>query len=186
MFRSLMLFSLLLVLAACQTSGPRADFDLNRDFSQYQTWEWAEPAVTYAPANDPRLTSDLTTERIVEAVAAQLDVRGLRPVADGSAADLQARTSVVVETRRDNVTTHYGGGWGYWSPYWGGPGYSQTRTVDYQVMTLQIDLLDAAENRLVWRGSDSEVINERLSPIERSREMHERVARILTNYPPNY
>ena len=53
-------------------------------------------------------------------------------------------------------------------------------------MTLQIDLLDAADGRLVWRGSDSEVINDRLSPIDRSRAMHERAARILSNYPPNY
>lgn len=186
MFRSLILLPLLLVLVACQTSGPRADFDLNRDFGQYQTWEWAEPAVTYAPANDPRLSSDLTTQRIEEAVAAQLDVRGLRPALEAGSADLKVRSSMVVETRRDNITTHYGGGWGYWGPYWGGPGYSQTRTVDYQVMTLQIDLLDAADGRLVWRGSDSEVINDRLSPIDRSRAMHERAARILSNYPPNY
>lgn len=186
MFRLMMLLPLLLVLGACQSSGPRADFDLTRDFGQYQTWYWADPAVTYAPAHDPRLASDLTTQRVEEAVSAQLDVRGLRPAADAATADLHVRASVVMETRRDNVTTHYGGGWGYWGPYWGGPGYSQTRTVDYQVMTLQIDLLDTRDGRLVWRGSDSDTVNERLSPIERSRQMHERVARILTNYPPNY
>lgn len=186
MFRSLMMLSMLVVLSACQTSGPRADFDLNRNFDQYRTWTWAEPAVTYAPVNDPRLNSDLTTQRIEEAVAAQLDVRGLRPAVTADEADLQVRSSVVAETRRDNVTTHYGGGWGYWGSYWGGPGYSQTRAVEYQVMTLQIDLLDARDGRLVWRASDSEIINERMSPIERSREMHERVARILSNYPPNY
>lgn len=186
MFRSLMLLSLLLVLGACQTSGPRADFDMNRDFGQYQTWYWADPAVSYAPADDPRLNSDLTSQRIQEAVAGQLDIRGLRPAADAASADLLVRSSVVMETRRDNVTTHFGGGWGYWGPYWGGPGYSQTRTVDYQVMTLQIDLLDASDGRMVWRGSDSEVVNEGLSPIDRSRQMHERAARILANYPPNY
>lgn len=186
MFRLMMLLPLLLILGACQSSGPRADFDLGRDFGQYQTWYWAEPAVSYAPAHDPRLGSDLTTRRIEEAVAAQLDVRGLRPAADAASADLQVRASMVVETRRDNVTTHYGGGWGYWGPYWSGPGYSQTRTVDYQVMTLQIDLMDSSDGRLVWRGSDSDRVNERLSPIERSRQMHETAARILSNYPPNY
>ena len=184
MLRSLMLLSLLVVLGACQATGPRADFDTTRDFNQYQTWSWAETPVTYAPANDPRLASDLTTQRVEEAVAAQLDVRGLRPAQQG--ADLKVRASVVLETRRDNVTTHYGGGWGYWGPYWGGPGYSQTRTVDYQVMTLQIDLLDAADGRLVWRGSDSKIVRDRMSPAERSQEMHERAARVLSNYPPNY
>lgn len=184
MLRSMILLSMLL-LGACQATGPRADFDLSRDFSQYQTWTWADPPVTYTPANDPRLTSDLTTQRVLEAVSAQLDVRGLRPAQETATADLQVRTSVVIEQRRDNVTTHYGGGWGYWGPYWGGPGYSQTRTVDYQVMTLQIDLLDASDGRLVWRGSDSQAVQDRSTPLERSREMHERAAQILSTYPPN-
>ena len=186
MFRLMMMLSLFWMLSACQSSGPRAAFEMNRHFGQYHNWYWADPAVSYAPANDPRLDSDLTSQRIEEAVSAQLDVRGLRPATDAASADLQVRTSVVVETRRDNVTTHYGGGWGYRGPYWSGPGYSQTRSVDYQVMTLQIDLLDARDGRLVWRGSDSGTVNDRLSPLERSRQMHERVARILTHYPPNY
>lgn len=184
MLRSMILLSMLL-LGACQATGPRADFDLSRDFSQYQTWTWADPPISYAPANDPRLASDLTSQRVREAVSGQLDIRGLRPAQEPAMADLQVRASVVIEHRRDNVTTHYGGGWGYWGPYWGGPGYSQTRTVDYQVMTLQIDMLDASDGRLVWRGSDSQTVQDRLTPLERSREMHERAAQILSTYPPN-
>lgn len=186
MFRLAMLISLVLTLSACQVSGPQADFDLSRDFGQYQTWTWAEPSVRYAPASDPRLTSDLTSRRVEEAVSAQLDVRGLRPVTDVAAADLRVQATLITEIHRDNVTTHYGGYWGYWGPYWGGPGYSQTRTVEYPVMTVQIDLLDARDGQLVWRGSDSARVNDRLSPLERSREMHERVAKVLSHYPPNY
>ena len=186
MFRLSLLLPLLLMLGACQTSGPLADFDLNRDFSQYQTWSWADTPVSYTPANDPRLNSDLTTQRIEEAVSAQLDVRGLRPAEQASSADVLVHTSVIMEVHQDNVTTNYGGYWGYWGPYWGGPGFSQTRTVEYPVMTLQIDLLDAKDGRLVWRGSDTARVDERLSPIERSREMHERAARVLSSYPPNY
>lgn len=185
MLRSIMMLLSLLMLGACQATGPRADYDLSRDFSQYQTWSWADPPVTYAPANDPRLASDLTSQRVLEAVAGQLDVRGLRPAQQADAADLKVRASLVRETRRDNITTHYGGGWGYWGPYWGGPGYSQTRTVDYQVMTLQIDMLDASDGRLVWRGSDSQTVDARQTPLERTQEMHERAAQVLSTFPPN-
>lgn len=185
MLRSLMLLSAALLLSACQTSAPLADYDMSRDFSQYSTWSWAEPAVNYAPAGDPRLTSDLTTQRVQDAVSAQLDVRGLRPAADAAHADLRVSTSVVMETRHDQVTTQYGGFWGYGGPYWGGgPSYSQTRSIDHQVLTLQIDLLDAKDGRLVWRGNAEEVVRDR-SPAERSQEMHELAARVLANYPPN-
>ncbi|MGN5518374.1 DUF4136 domain-containing protein [Halopseudomonas sp. Lyrl_26] len=186
MFRLAMLISLVLALGACQVSVPRTDYDLNRDFGQYQTWSWSEPAVTYAPASDPRVASDLTSRRVKEAVSAQLDVRGLRPATEPATADLRVQATLITEIHRDDVTTHYGGYWGYWGPYWGGPGYSQTRTVEYPVMTLQIDLFDARDGQLVWRGSDSARVNERLSPLERSREMHERAARVLNSYPPGY
>src|SRR5690606_17249899 len=127
---------------------------LNRDFGQYQTWAWATPSVTYAP-DDPRLVSDRTTQRVEEAVAAQLDVRGLRPATDPAAADLQVRASVVVEMRRDNFTTHHGCAWRYGGTCWGEPGYPQTRTVYYQVMMGVLDFKDWRYGRPVWRGSDS-------------------------------
>ncbi len=185
MLRSLMLLSVAVMLTACQTNAPLADFDVSRDFSQYRTWSWADPAVTYAPPGDPRLPSDLTTQRVQDAVSAQLDVRGLRPAEDPSSADLRVSSSVVMETRRDQVTTQYGGFWGYGGPYWGGgPSYTQTRSVDYQVLTLQIDLLDGKDGRLVWRGSDSEIVRDR-SPAERTQEMHKLAAGVLANFPPN-
>ncbi|CAM5267956.1 hypothetical protein SSTU70S_03812 [Stutzerimonas stutzeri] len=46
---------------------------------------------------------------------------------------------------------------GPWSGFWGAPMYADTRTVDYQVGTLQIDFYaDAADGKLGWRGRPSE------------------------------
>ena len=85
-------------LAACQTTI-KPDYDTSYDFSTSQTWQWAEPKVTFTPADDPRLSSDLTAERIKQAVADGLDARGLRPVLEGQTADLSVKTYVVVENR---------------------------------------------------------------------------------------
>ena len=54
------------------------DFDPTRDFSAYRAWSWKEPALQYRP-DDPRIQSDLTEQRIRDAIAEQLDQRGLRP-----------------------------------------------------------------------------------------------------------
>src|SRR5690606_13716262 len=131
MFRLAMLISLVLALGACQVSVPRTDYDLNRDFGQYQTWSWSEPAVTYAPASDPRLASDLTSRRVKEAVSAQLDVRGLRSATEPATADLRVQATLITENHRDDVTTGEGGEWGEWGPEWGRAGYSHTRPVEY-------------------------------------------------------
>jgi hypothetical protein len=184
MLYRLLLLPLLLVLAACQTTRLERDFDASRDFAAYRSWSWQEPAVQYVPA-DPRLHSDLTTQRVREAVAQELDQRGLRP-AQGNP-DLKVQVWMLVEQRQDQVTTVYGGG-GYWGNpwgFWGAPGYAETSSYNYRVGTLQIDLFDGRDGKLVWRGSAEQVLPSRSrTPTERRLDIYETVTKVLSQYPP--
>ncbi|PKM29903.1 MAG: DUF4136 domain-containing protein [Gammaproteobacteria bacterium HGW-Gammaproteobacteria-11] len=185
--RPVALLLAVLALLGCQTAAVVRDYDLNRDFTQYRDWRWADPAVSYAPAGDPRIESDLTTQRVRDAVSGQLDVRGLRPAVNPAEADLQVKVYVISELRKDNVTTSYGGFFGgYWGGGWGGgPGFSETRSVDYQVLTLQIDLLDGRDGQLVWRGSDEQQLRSTpLTPVQRSELIQTLATRILGGFPP--
>jgi hypothetical protein len=181
----LMLIPVLLLLGACQTTQLDRDFDPNRDFAAYRSWSWQEPAVQYRP-DDPRLKSDLTEQRIRTAIGEQLDQRGLRPAPGGATGDLEVQAWLIVDRRQDQVTSHYGGYWGGpWHGYWGGPVYSETRTLDYRVGTLQIDLYDSKDGKLVWRGSGERILRgSQANPGERSTQIRETVARILSQYPP--
>ncbi|WP_151884054.1 DUF4136 domain-containing protein, partial [Pseudomonas putida] len=116
MLRRLVLLSFALLLAACSSNNVQQDFDASRDFAAYRSWAWQEPGLQYRP-DDPRIKSDLTEQRIRQAVADQLDQRGLRPVQGGARPDLSVRTYLIVEQRQQQITTNYGGGWG---GYWGG------------------------------------------------------------------
>ena len=48
----------------------------------------------------------------------------------------------------------------------------------------QIDLLDGKDGKLVWRGSDEQMLARSPNPADRSTAIRETVARILANYPP--
>lgn len=184
MLRTVLLIGLAWTLAACQTPPAPRDYDQSRDFTSYRTWSWAEPAVVYRPADDPRIQSDLTTQRIREAVSGQLDARGLRPAQPGVEPDLQVRAYMMIDQRQDNVTTSYGRSpvWGVWAV---DPLYTETRSVHYQVATLQLDLLDARDGQLVWRGSTSDIVRDRQqTPAERSTSIFTMVRQILDGYPP--
>ncbi|MGQ7956210.1 DUF4136 domain-containing protein [Pseudomonas sp. SP16.1] len=185
MFPRLLIVPLLLLLAACQNIQVERDYDPNRDFAAYRSWSWQEPALIYSP-DDPRLKSDLTEQRIREATAEQLDQRGLRPAAAGSPADLKVQAVLMVENRQNQVSTYHGGFWGGpWGGYWGGPAYTETRTLDYQIGTLQIDLFDGRDGKLVWRGSAQQVLrNNPGNPAERAAAIRETVARVMAQYPP--
>lgn len=184
MLRYLMLLTALATLVACQSPPAPRDYDHSRDFTAYRNWSWAEPAVIFRPADDPRIQSDLTTQRIREAVSGQLDARGLRPAPEGDQGDLMVRAYMLIDQRQDNVTTHYGHSprWGVWAM---DPLISETRSVHYQVATLQIDLLDGRDGQLVWRGSTSDLVRDRqLTPAERNNNIFAMVRQILDGYPP--
>lgn len=194
MLRRIALLGLALLLSACESMQVTNDFNPAVDFAQFRTWAWKDPAVQYQP-NNPMLKSDLTEQRIIQAVGSQLDQRGLRPVASGAKPDLLVQTYLIVANRQEQVVTNYGYGrpWGGpWGGYWGGPwegywgpaAYNETRNVIYQVGTLQIDLTDAKNGRLVWRGSAEKILNNSPTPQERSAAIREAVTKILSNYPP--
>ncbi|MNO07002.1 hypothetical protein D3C81_2290310 [compost metagenome] len=67
---------------------------------------------------------------------------------------------------------------------WGYPGYTEVRTLDYQLGTLQLDFLDR-DGKLIWRGSAAQILRKgQKEPAERTRAIHETVAKILAQYPP--
>ena len=100
---------------------------------------------------------------------------------------MNEQTNLIVENRQQQVTTNYGGGWGGpWNGYWGGPMYNETRNITYKVATIQIDLLDGKDGKLVWRGSDEQMLSNSPDPSSRSNAIRETVNRILSNYPPKH
>ncbi len=119
MFRRLAVLAVAALLSACAANQVNHDFDASRDFAAYRSWSWKDPVLQYRP-DDPRIKSDLTEQRIREAVTDQLDQRGLRTAAAGSKGDVQVQTYLIVEDRQQQVTTNYGGTWGNpWNGYWG-------------------------------------------------------------------
>lgn len=175
-----LLISLLLVLAGCQNVTLNQDFDPSRDFARYQNYEWKTPPLLFSP-DQSDVRNDLTLQRVQTAVADALLQRGLLP-ATAQNAQLQVQTSLLRETKQMQVTSGYGS---FWHDYWGYAPFVQTRTVDYQLETLQIDLLDGQDGRLVWRGSGQYVLrDERLSPQEKTAAIQNLVRQILSQYPP--
>ena len=62
-------------------------------------------------------------------------------------------------------TTYMGGGWGYgpgwgWGGGMGGMGSSTTSVRNYSVATVVLDLWDAKQKRLVWRGTVSDTMSD--------------------------
>ena len=91
----------------------------------------------------------------------------------------------IASQRQQHISSGYASSyWGYPWGYWGAP--VETRTLDYQVATLQLDLFDARDGKLVWRGSAEQVLRASAqSPAQREGAIRNTVAQVLAHYPPH-
>ena len=176
----------LLLLAGCVSSPViRSDFDPGADFSRYRTWGYYEPL-----AMEKEGYATITSQRIRSAVRREMEQRGY--VYDQVSPDLRVNMQTSIE---DRVNVHpgfydpfYGGGFGYygyrpWGWYGGGYMYGQPYVYTYREGTVVIDVVDAAQDRLVWTGSASASLRGNKTPQERAADTDYAVQQIFTQYP---
>ena len=155
------------------------DFNKNANFSAFKT---------YAYKDGTKVGQELIDARIVAAIDTELAQKGL--VKAESNPDLFVVYHMAFDQEKDISTysTGYGGGgygaygWG-WGGGWGG-GTSTTQVRNILVGTLVIDLADAKQGQLAWRGMGVKEVNTQANPDKRDKSINNAVKKILKNYPP--
>jgi Domain of unknown function (DUF4136) len=151
----------------------KTDFDHQANFSRYKTYSWQE----IKPANS------LWDARIKNAVDAQLTAKGWTQVASGG--DVAVVAIKTSQTQRSLQTFYdgFGGGWGWRRFGGGGFGEATTTEQDYKEGTLVIDLYDAKNKQLIWRGSAEDMLSSKADKNEKNLEKG--VAKMFKKFPPD-
>ncbi|MFO7338771.1 MAG: DUF4136 domain-containing protein [Lysobacteraceae bacterium] len=171
-----------LLLAAC-ASGPRisAEADPTADFGRYRSFAFYSPLAIEAHGY-----STPTSNRIRQAARAQMEARGY--VYDEREPDLWVNLNAYLQERTDVTTmpevdyTYY---YSYRArayvavPYW----RERTDVRRYTEGTLNVDLVDARENRLVWTGVAVGHARRGSTPEERGARIDAAMADIFARYP---
>jgi hypothetical protein len=164
----------LLAAAACSTLETTADWDRTTDFAKYRTWTWKD---------DDSIKNDILAKRIQAGVTAELNKKGLSPTDDNPDLWAVAHARLSKQTRVD----YYNSGWGYgwYGGYYGGGMTMSTATVrEIPVGTLIVDLVDAKQKKLVWRGIAQDTLKPERSSEEKQKALSEALAKLFENYPP--
>lgn len=167
------------MLGTAFTQQVQTDFDHQANFSQYKTYCWQE----IKPPNS------LWDSRIKKAVDAQLSAKGWTQENRGGDVAIVAikttQTQRTLHTFYDNYGD-FGGGWG-WRGFggggFGGFGESDTTEQDYKDGTLVVDLFDAKNKQLIWRGSAEDMLSNKAEKNEKNLEKG--VAKMFKDFPPN-
>lgn len=165
-----------LLAAACSTISVGTDYDPAASFSAYKTFDLL-PAPEMA-------RNALARERIDNAIIHRLELKGFTRSTDHPDFLVAVHAKISQEVQFD--TTHFGYGWGGGWGYWGRWGGGRSTTVAHQVPvgTLIIDVVDAAQKKLVWQAVASDTLNPHASAEERDRRVNEAMEKIFADFPP--
>ncbi len=145
------------------------DWDQDADFAKYQTYAWSEGA----PAPNP-----IMDQRIVTAIESELAAQGIEKV--DSNPDLYV--SYYASAKEDKHYYSDSFGYGYGRRWGGGMGTTTTREVTTVKGTLMVDIWDAKEKMLIWRGTSTDTVTD--NPEKNSKKVHKSMEKLFQKYPP--
>ncbi|MCW5581829.1 MAG: DUF4136 domain-containing protein [Luteimonas sp.] len=174
--------ALLVLLAGCAT-GPRisTEADPEADFARYRTFSFYSPL-----AIEREGYTSAASERMKAAARAQMESLGYVFTAENP--DLWLNINAFTERRTDVSTMptvdyayyySYRARGYYVVPYW----RDRTDVYRYTEGTINIDLVDAARNRLVWEGIAVGRVSNTKDAAKRDARIDGAIADIFAKYP---
>ena len=158
-----------LSVATLGLAGVSVDFEKTADFSKYKTFQWKEGTV---------LPNPLMQDRLKAAVEKELQAKGVVPASDSPHLIVMTHGRLDTRTSVDTTSFGYGGyyGWG------GGMATSSTTVREIPVGTILVDLVDAGTNKLVWRGTGTDVVSDK--PEKNEAKINKLIPKMFKSYPP--
>lgn len=166
---------LLLFLPSCSPLSVKHDYDVEFDFRGYKTYAWSEADMP----DDELARNPLVKRRVREAVDETLGSKGYS-LTDREEADFLVVTHAGIKER---MRVQDYGRYGWYDPWWG-PYGGRIEVSYYEEGTLVIDIVDAKDKKLVWRGMGTGIVNKHAKPEKMQEEINEDVKKILAPFPP--
>ena len=177
--QALLAAALVAVVTACATPlEATTDFDSDFDFSGVQK-------IAFTPVNRMDVAtvriSDMQISRINEALADELQRKGLQVVEDASEADMLLTWHLVTQERTDVRTYNSMSAYNCWRC---GPSVSDVSVRQYTQGTFIVDMIDPIRNQSAWRSIIESRLSSDPSPEDSAERRVEAARAILADFPP--
>ena len=180
--KSILILSLLALLAGCSTVSVYNDFDPGIDFSNLKTYAWSPKG--HEKIGDARIVNNpILHTHIQDAINTALTIKGFQKEVTGLP-DFWVQYDVITEDKKNILHLQpdiKGGEDSRWNDYFGDGGVA---TFHYTEGTLIINIADPQTKKLIWRGIGRGVADPDASPERRTRNINNAVDKILAEFPP--
>ena len=170
MFRTALTASILMLPALATAQDVKIDFDKAFDFSTVKT---------YSIAIGTKWGNDLSERRVLGEMDEAIAAKGWKKVADNP--NVHVILHGATETKR-NASTFYSGMGGYGYRGFGGTGTASTVVHEYQVGTVVVDMFDAKNKQLIFRGIAEDEISD--NPDRNKSRLEKAATKLFKNFPP--
>jgi len=159
------------LVAACASSPTTSsDFNPGTNFAQYHSFGFL--------ATD-KIVDPIVDSRIKSAITAALTSKGW--TLDDQNPDVWVVPHVQLSEQTQLNTYNTGWGYGRWG---GGMGTTQTTVEKIPIGTCIIDLVDAKQKQMIWRGTASNTINQKDTPEQKQAAVNQAMTQLFKNFPP--
>ncbi|HTW64569.1 MAG TPA: DUF4136 domain-containing protein [Bryobacteraceae bacterium] len=151
------------------------DYSHATNFANYHTYSWLKVSAG----------NQLWASRIRRDVNAQLLAKGWTEMPGGGQAAVTAFGSTHEQPTLETFYDSFGPGFGGWGwRGWGGPGfgYATTQTIYTPVGTLVVDIFNAANKHLIWRGVARQALSG--NPQKNEPKLAHAVNDMFKSFPP--
>ncbi|HLF30980.1 MAG TPA: DUF4136 domain-containing protein [Xanthomonadales bacterium] len=182
--RNMVLTALSVVLLAACASGPKiqTDYDTSVDFSSFKTYGFFKPMGIEGENYSTIFGATFRT-----AISREMEARGY---VKSDEPDLLFNVSAQLQEKVQVSQYSSPGGYGYYGyrsgfyDPWGGYGWNtQTHVSQYTQGTVNVDMVDRAQKRMVWEGVAIGRLNEKLTNAELRQRIDSGVTEMFTGFP---
>lgn len=182
--RLLLIAGVMALLAGC-ASGPtiQSDYDPHIDFSHYKTYGFFNPMGIEGPNY-----SSIYGSIFRDAIGKEMESRGY-VLSDNPdlminvSGRLQDKTQVTTTSNPYTGGYYYGYRRGFYDP-WVGYGYDTTTHVsNYTEGTVNVDMVDVAQKRMVWEGVAVGRVKGSKTGEERRQAIYNGIREVFAGYP---
>jgi hypothetical protein len=149
----------------------KVHYDRSVDFSKFKTYSW----IKGMDANNPDVH-----RLILDDIHTQLQSKGLQEVEKGGDLNIAYYSSLEGHINTRAVEYMKGVDWKQWGEHEEvyGP-----KMVEMPIARIVVDIVDAAPNRLIWRGSASDAYTP--NEARGNKRVNSSVAKMFEKFPPN-
>jgi Domain of unknown function (DUF4136) len=169
MKRTIIAWTGLLIGAALLIAADvKTDYSHSTDFNQFHTYSWLKV----------QAGNSLWTDRIKHDVDTEFAAKGWSQVPSGGDAAVSAFGATHQQPTLETYYDGFGGGW-FWR---GGPDFATTTVETTPVGTLVVDIFNARDKKLIWRGTASNVLSDH--PEKNEKKLADSVQDMFKHFPP--